>query len=117
MSEKEYLEKDSITPDFLKTVRNKNAKDELKNLEEDAENDTPETNQFSSANELENKQSFKFTGSGKTLADKIKTEQKAKGINRLARIKKQAPLFLIAGIVVAAIAFMFFSVGTLGKQI
>ena len=117
MSEKDYLEKDSITPDFLKSYRHESAKEELKNLEENAEDNTPEENQVSSASELETKQTFKFTGSGKTLADKIKTQKKANGLNKLAKIKKQAPLFAIAGIVVAAIFFMLFSVGTLGNQI
>ncbi|MBQ2639042.1 hypothetical protein IJF91_03190 [Candidatus Saccharibacteria bacterium] len=110
MPNKNYLEKDSITPDFLKSV-----KEDLRNLEETTENLSPEENEVSSARELENQ--FKFTGSGKSLSDKIKTAKKANGLNQLAKIKKQAPLLAIAGIIVAAIAFMFFSVGTLGNQI
>ena len=117
MPEKNYLEKDSITPDFLKATREKNAREELKNLEEETGKDTPERNEDSSAREMEEKQSFNYTGSGKSLADKIKVSKKANKLGNMARFRKQAPLLAIAGVIIAAVAFMFFSVGSLGNQI
>ena len=117
MSEKDYLEKDSITPDFLKATREKNARENLKNLEEETGKDTPEENEVSSAREIEKKQSFNYTGSGKSLADKIKKSKKAGKPGKMMQLKKHAPLLAIAGVIVAAIAFMFFSVGSLGNQI
>ena len=113
MAEKPYFGKEDITPDFLKAKKSENAKSELKNLEETAEKDNPEENSVSSAKEFEN--DFSYTGSGKTIADRIRENKKK--LNRAARIKKQAPLLLIAGLIVAALAFMFFSIGTLGNQI
>jgi hypothetical protein len=109
MGKTAYFGKDSITPDFLRSVEKSAEKFTYKKEEKDNES---EINQ---ARENEAKtSSFNYTGHGKTLEEKFKVNHKK---NNLGRIKKGAPTFAIAGFIIAAVFFMFTMVGNLGNQI
>ena len=106
MAKEAYFGKDSITPDFLRTVE-KNA-EKAKPVEE-PEKETPTETAKNSEKD------FNYTGSGKSLADAIRAAKKNKP--KAKTIKKAAPVFLIAAFIFAAVFAMFAMVGNLGNQI
>ena len=106
MAKSAYFGKDSITPDFLRSVE-KNAEKEQPKIEE--------TNLTATETAKNSENGFNYTGSGKSLADAVRAAKKKK--SKLSRIKKGSPAFLIAGLIFAAFFAMFAMVGNLGNQI
>ncbi len=109
MAKEAYFGKDSITPDFLRSIEKSAEKSTLNDTPKDNETDVEKTRENESLNT-----GFNYTGHGKSLEDKFKSSFKK---NRLMRLKKAAPAFTIVGLIVAAIFFMFVMVGNLGNQI
>ena len=102
-----YFEKDSITPDFLRSVEK--SAEKIKPIEE--KNETP-------TDTAKNSENFTYTGSGKSVAEAVREAAKnRKKRSFKGRFKKATPAFLISGFIVAAIFFMFAMVGSLGNQI
>ena len=102
-----YFGKDSITPDFLRTVEE--TAEKIKPIE--AENET-------ATDTAKNSEKFKYTGSGKSVADAVREAAKnRKKHNFKGRLKKGTPAFLVSGLIIAAIFVMFAMVGNLGNQI
>ncbi len=109
MANTAYFGKDSITPDFLRSVEKSAEKTTYKKPEISQETEVEK------ARDNEDQTSgFNYTGHGKSLEEKFKATHKK---NNLARLKKGAPAFTIMGLIVAAVAFMFVMVGNLGNQI
>lgn len=109
MANTAYFGKDSITPDFLRSLEKNAENNTYKKVKTVATSDIEATRH----NEAEST-GFIYAGHGRTLEEVFKKNQKA---NRLKNLKKHAPAYSIVGLILAVVIFMFTMVGNLGNQI
>lgn len=104
-----YFGKDSITPDFLRSVEK--SAEKIKPIETEEKN-------ISATETAKNSEDFKYTGKGKSVADAVRDAAKRRMKSGFkGRFKKATPAFLISGLIVVTIFVMFAMVGSLGNQI
>ncbi len=102
-----YFGKDSITPDFLRSVEK--TAEKIKPIEEKRETAT---------DTAKNSENFNYTGSGKSVAEAVReAANNRKKRSFKGRFKKATPAFLISGLIITGIFVMFAMVGNLGNQI
>lgn len=106
MAKSAYFGKESITPDFLRNLEKSAEETTIKSTKKSVKETATET--------AKNTEKINYTGKGKSYAEKFKSLNKK---NKLNKLKKATPAFLVAGFIFVAIFAMFTMVGSLGNQI
>ena len=110
MSKNAYFGKDDITPDFLRSVEKSAENSPIKYSNEGLKTEISKAR----LNEEKPSVGFKYTGHGKSIKGGFNSSNK-KGLK--GHLKKGSPAFMIIGLIIGAVVFMFTMVGNLGNQI